>query len=61
MCACRDDDPYLCWAKRYDLDIEARITIMSAVINDGGPCQCSCHDEDEAEWLDDLNSWFWLE
>lgn len=50
-CACQDDDPYLCWAKRYLLDCDATSTLRAAVINDGGPCLCWCHDEDE--WADE--------
>ena len=51
-CACQDNDPYLCWTKRYPLDCDATSTIRSAVINDGGPCLCSCHSEDE--WTDEF-------
>ena len=46
-CACHDADPYLCWGKRYLLDIDATSTIRSAVITNGGPCRCWCHDPDE--------------
>lgn len=51
-CACQHDDPYLCWAKRYLLDCDATSTLMAAVINDGGPCYCECHSNDE--WTDEL-------
>lgn len=51
-CACQDADEYLCWGKRYSLGVDATSTIRAAVITDGGPCQCWCHDEDE--WADYL-------
>lgn len=40
---CRDVDRYECWQKRYELTIDATSTIHNAVIEDGGPCLCLCH------------------
>lgn len=44
QCACKSDDRYDCWALRY-----YRHTAVSGmqVDEDGGPCGCSCHDEEE--------------
>lgn len=41
MCACEDDDAYCCWASRYNLGMPT----IQEVRDDGGPCECSCHNE----------------
>ncbi len=47
MCTCLSSDPYKCWARRYGLNADATGTVRGFVENDGGPCKCYCHDEDE--------------
>ena len=54
MCDCLDTDRYLCWAKRHELDIDATSTVRNAVIADGGPCLCHCHDGDGEAWTNEL-------
>lgn len=52
-CACKSHDRYDCWALRYF----HRTDVSGMTIDeDGGPCECLCHDEWEAtpkmdEWL----------
>lgn len=42
-CACRGTDKWRCWASRYEIS-------LLDVAQDGGPCECQCHDdEDEFE------------
>lgn len=43
-CCCYDFDAYGCWRTRYGLGPDAD------VVEDGGPCMCSCHDD---VWGDD--------
>lgn len=42
VCACLSPDAYECWAWRYGCCI-------SDVVDDGGPCFCSCHDEEDGD------------
>jgi hypothetical protein len=45
-CACPSHSTaYTCWADRYGMDGHDR----QAIENDGGPCQCACHDTDYGE------------
>ncbi len=48
-CACPRSEAYDCWRARYDKLTDDLDDLMSrnAVQDDGGPCQCVCHDEDE--------------
>lgn len=39
-CACKSIDPWRCWSIRYGVPI-------FEVKNDGGPCECDCHDADD--------------
>lgn len=53
VCACHSTDAYDCWSSRYPSD---EVQSAQEIENDGGPCQCSCHDErdedyDPAEYL----------
>lgn len=49
-CACQSDDPYRCFAVRYEITRDAHHTLGFAVEMDGGPCSCPCHDvRDEQE------------
>ena len=41
-CACKSDDRYECWSVRYGTGM--RFTCEQIDL-DGGPCECSCHDE----------------
>lgn len=44
-CACVHPHAFECWRIRYQLPLSADIH------EDGGPCQCVCHDEvDESEY-----------
>ena len=49
-CACPEASPYACWGRRYGL---ARPWGRSSIQDDGGPCECTCHDrfacDDEGE------------
>ena len=45
VCACEDDDSYCCWASRYNMGMPT----MQEIRDDGGPCQCSCHDDNLQE------------
>lgn len=52
-CACHSDDAYDCWSSRYRTDEPQS---AQEIEQDGGPCQCSCHDKrdedyDPAEFL----------
>lgn len=42
-CACVATDAHDCWARRYGIP-------HHRVENDGGPCQCSCHETEDDEW-----------
>lgn len=44
MCACKANDRYDCWAIRYNMPVALYCQI--GIDTDGGPCECSCHDED---------------
>ena len=44
--ACKSHDPYDCWALRYFGHIE--VSGMT-VDEDGGPCDCACHGEFDAD------------
>lgn len=54
-CACKAVDAYDCWAVRYgirspefDDDLSGtELTTREIVEMDGGPCECSCHYENE--------------
>ena len=51
QCACMSDDRYDCWALRY---FGYAIGDTQRVEDDGGPCECSCHDdydEDGGDWF----------
>ena len=41
-CSCLSEDAYECWADRYNLGISD----AEVVENDGGPCECHCHNEE---------------
>lgn len=43
VCACVSEDGYSCFAKRYGIDSYD----YEAIENDGGPCQCGCHEYGE--------------
>jgi hypothetical protein len=45
-CACPRSNDYDCWRTRYDKLTDDLDDMMSAdaVKDDGGPCQCVCHD-----------------
>ena len=42
QCACPVDDRYWCWAHRYGVQVHE-------VEEDGGPCECPCHEEEDDE------------
>ena len=42
-CACIRDDRHDCWRARYSM------SMCESVEADGGPCECSCHDEHDDE------------
>ena len=42
-CSCLDDDRYVCWADRNNLGM----CNANVVEQDGGPCECACHDDYE--------------
>lgn len=46
ICACHSIDAYDCWASRYGLPPMD----PWAVVRDGGPCMCACHDEEDDEY-----------
>ena len=39
-CACKGLDAWQCWAARYGIP-------LSEVRDDGGPCECQCHDQED--------------
>jgi hypothetical protein len=41
-CACKSIDAYECWALRYNLLWHSHAEID----DDGGPCECMCHECD---------------
>jgi len=45
-CACKGSDKWDCWAVRYSLPRHIS-DFRHEVENDGGPCECSCHDADD--------------
>ena len=47
MCACVSTDAYACWARRYNMSQFDCV----AIDDDGGPCECDCHQGDEDEDL----------
>ena len=51
FCACADEDAYACWVKRYNLVMPTR----SVIERDGGPCCCSCHNDEVGEWDEPLS------
>lgn len=50
-CGCQSDDEYECYAQRY-LIVEDHVLIEE----DGGPCQCLCHEEEDRGEEYDENS-----
>ncbi len=44
MCACKGQDRWDCWAVRYGLARHIS-DFRHEVELDGGPCECSCHDD----------------
>lgn len=54
-CACPRRDAYDCWASRYRIPSYEESGDPSFIDDDGGPCECACHDEfaceDEGDWL----------
>lgn len=43
ICACRSADAHNCWSLRY----HGHTGVSELTVhNEGGPCECSCHDED---------------
>ncbi len=42
-CACIRIDRHDCWRARYSLPM------CESIEADGGPCECACHDDEEAE------------
>ncbi len=56
-CACRAIDSYDCWSIRYRVpspefadDLSGmELTNRELVEADGGPCECSCHYEDDED------------
>lgn len=54
-CACTCRDAYDCWVRRYPRDVDDDGEGRS-VRDQGGPCDCPCHDEfrcedPEEDWL----------
>ena len=49
-CACHASDPYECWGMRYEIRSHRKFEIEE----DGGPCQCPCHDEWWEEMEDEM-------
>ena len=45
-CVCVDADAYVCWRSRYRSDW---VNTREEVIEDGGPCRCMCHKDDDDE------------
>lgn len=45
-CACPSTDSYRCWALRYYGHSVANVNVIN---NEGGPCQCVCHDNSRGE------------
>ena len=41
-CACHSPEAFDCWAARYGMP-----NVFDAIIDDGGPCECSCHESGE--------------
>lgn len=50
-CACHSADAHNCWALRYHG--HTGVSELT-VANEGGPCECACH-EDDREYEDDMN------
>jgi len=46
-CACHSTDAYDCWQSRYPSNERQS---AQEIEMDGGPCQCSCHDEQEEDY-----------
>jgi hypothetical protein len=44
-CSCVSRDPFTCWARRYNMP-----DLSDLIIDDGGPCECGCHEE---HWADE--------
>lgn len=42
LCACKSHDEWLCWSIRYGIE-------LSEVEQDGGPCECVCHEEEHED------------
>ena len=40
-CICVDEHEYVCWAVSHNLGICS----AEVIEEDGGPCECRCHDE----------------
>lgn len=47
-CACHARNAYDCWISRYGADVDEEPSVRS-IEDDGGPCQCACHDEREED------------
>jgi hypothetical protein len=53
FCACQSEDAHRCWSLRY----HGHTGVSELTVNrEGGPCECSCHeDQDETDfYADDL-------
>lgn len=47
-CACHARNAYDCWVSRYGADVDEEPSARS-IEDEGGPCQCSCHDHPEED------------
>src|SRR6266704_5819374 len=57
FCACQSDDAHRCWALRYHGHTSVSELTVS---HEGGPCECSCHEDHERDRDEALDSIGWF-